>query len=120
MRRTISPSHYISTATMNLSTLDGWEIPHTTLDDNTFYSEDEPRRGHLTSPLDEAFHSRGEPRRIYMLSSPSPPSSPRNMKRKLEMGTSFAKKGDVSQHVCEACGQMISPEKDILGPLTKD
>ena len=27
----------ISTPPMNLSTLDGWETPHTTTDDNTFY-----------------------------------------------------------------------------------
>ena len=34
----------ISTPPMNLSTIEGWETPHTTTDDNTFYSEDEPRR----------------------------------------------------------------------------
>ena len=34
----------ISTPLMNLSTIDGWETPHTTTDDNTFFSEDEPRR----------------------------------------------------------------------------
>ena len=26
----------------------------------------------------------------------------------------------LSQHVCEACGQMIPPTKDIPGPSTKD
>ena len=26
----------------------------------------------------------------------------------------------VSQHVCEACTQMIPPTKDISGPSTKD
>ena len=40
----------ISTPPMNLSTIDGWETPPTTMDDNTFYSEDEPRRAHSTSP----------------------------------------------------------------------
>ena len=34
----------ISTPLMNLSTIGGWETPHTTTDDNTFYSEDEPRK----------------------------------------------------------------------------
>ena len=105
---------------MKLSTIDGWETPHTTLNDITFYSEDEPRRVYWTSPLDETFHSEGEPRRIYLLSSPSPPSPPRKMKRKLEKGMSFPKRGGVSQHVCEAWGQMISPIKDLPGPPTQD
>ena len=35
----------ISTPPMNVSTIGGWETPHTTTDDNTFYSsENEPRR----------------------------------------------------------------------------
>ena len=34
----------ISTPAMNISTIDGWETPHTTTDANTFYSDDEPRR----------------------------------------------------------------------------
>ena len=33
----------ISTPPMNLSTIEEWETPHTTTDDNTFYSDDEPR-----------------------------------------------------------------------------
>ena len=34
-----------STPPMNLSTIEGWETPHTTTEDNTFYSsENEPRR----------------------------------------------------------------------------
>ena len=51
----------ISTATMNLSTIDGWETPYTTTDENNFYSEDEPRRVYCTSPPDETFHSRANP-----------------------------------------------------------
>ena len=35
----------ISTPPLNLSTIEGWETPHTTTDDNTYYSsENEPRR----------------------------------------------------------------------------
>ena len=34
----------ISTPPMNVSTIDSWETSHTTTDDNTFYSSDEPRR----------------------------------------------------------------------------
>ena len=65
----------ISTPPLNVSTFDSWETSHTTTDDNTFYSSDEPRR-------------------IYFLPSshPSPPSLPRKTKRKLEMGKSFPKK----------------------------
>ena len=108
----------ISTRAMNLSTFDTWETPHTTTDDNTFYPEDEPKRVHWTSPLDETFHSEGKPRWIYLLSSPSPPSPPRKMQWKLEMGMSFSKKEGVSQHVCEACRLVIPPTKDIQLPST--
>ena len=34
----------ISTPPMNVSAYNSWETTHTTTDDNTFYSEDEPRR----------------------------------------------------------------------------
>ena len=60
----------ISTPPMNFSTFNSWETPHTTTDDNNFYSEDEPQRVCWTFPLDETFYSEGEPRRIYLLSSP--------------------------------------------------
>ena len=108
----------ISTPPMNVSAYNSWETPHTTTDDNTFYSEDEPRRVYWTSPLGERFESEDEPRRIYVLSlSPSPqPSLPRRQKRKLSLGMSFPKEGGVSQHVCEACGQTIPSTKDIPGP----
>ena len=74
----------ISTPPMNLSTIDGWENPHTTTDENTFDSEDEPRRVHWISTLDEIFLSEGEPRRFYLPPSSSPPSPPRKMKKKLK------------------------------------
>ena len=106
----------ISTPSMNVSTFNSWETPQTTTDDNTFFSEDEPRRVYWTFPLDETFYSEGEPRRIYLLSSLSPPSPPRNMKRKLEIGMSFKKRGGMSQQVCQTCGLVIPPTKDIPGP----
>ena len=37
----------ISTPPMNVSSFDSWETPHKTTDDNTFYSDDEPRRIHF-------------------------------------------------------------------------
>ena len=88
----------IPTPPMNVSTFDSWETPHTTRDDNTIYSGDEPRR-------------------IYFLpSTPTPPPPPRKLKRKLSLGMSFPKGGGVSQHVCEACGQTILSARDIPWP----
>ena len=52
----------ISTPPMNVSAYNSWETPHTTTDDNTFYSDDEPRRVYWTSPLGETFESEDEPR----------------------------------------------------------
>ena len=49
---------------MKISTFNSWETPHSTADDNTFYSSDEPRRVYWTSPADEVFDSEDEPRRI--------------------------------------------------------
>ena len=87
----------ISSPPMSVSAFNSWETTHTTTDDNTFYSDDEPRR-------------------IYFLpSTPTPPPPPRKLKRKLSLGMSFPKKWAVSQHVCDACGQTI-PSKDTPGP----
>ena len=63
----------ISTPPMNLSTIEGWETPHTTMDDNTLYSDDEPRRIY------------------FLLWSLSPPLPLRNFERKLSLGMSFPK-----------------------------
>ena len=66
----------ILTPSMNVSTIDGWETPRTTTDDNTFYSDDEPRR-------------------IYFLPlTPTPAPPPRKLKRKLSLGMSFPKRGE--------------------------
>ena len=98
----------ISTPPMNISTISGWETPHSTTDANTFYSsENGPRRVDWDASLNEIFES-GEPRRVYPIPSPpsTPPPPPRR-KRRLSMGMSFPKKGGVSQHTCEACGQPL-------------
>ena len=98
----------ISTPPMNLSTIEGCETPHTTTDDNTFYSfENEPRRVYWDSSPNETFDS-NEPRRVYPAGSPpSRPPPPPRQKRKLSIGMSFPKKGGVSQHTCETCGQPL-------------
>ena len=112
----------LSTPPMNVSAFSSWETSHTTTNDDTFYSEDEPRRVYWTSPLEETFDSEDEPRRIYVLSpSPSPPPSPPlRQKRKISPGMSFPKEGGRSQHVCEASGQTIPSTKDIPGPSNRD
>ena len=101
----------ISTPPMNLSTIEGWETPHATTDDNTFHSEGGLRRVSWDISPSETFYS-NEPRQISLNSNPSstPPPPPRQ-KRKLSMGMSFPQNGGVSQHNCEACGQPLPVRK---------
>ena len=102
----------ISTPRMNLSTIDDWETTHTTTDDNTFYSSDnDPRRVYWDLSADETFES-NEPRRVYPAGSPpSTPPPPPRQKRKLIIWMPFLKKLGVSQHTCEACGQLLPQTK---------
>ena len=91
-----------STPPMNVSAFNSWETSYTTTNDDTFYSSDEPRRIYFLPPI------------------PSPPPSPRKMKRRFSLGMSFPKYGGVSQHICEACGQTIPAVKDIPGPSSRN
>ena len=101
----------ISSPPMNISTTEGYETPHTTTDDNTFYSsENEPRSVYWDSSPNETFES-NEPRRVYLDRSPSSTPLPPRQKRRLSMGMTFPQKGGVSQHTCEACGQPLPKEK---------
>ena len=93
----------ISTPPMNVSAFNSWETSYTTTDNDTFYSSDEPRRIYFLPP-----------------SLASPPSLPRKMERRLSLGMSFQKKGGVSQHICEACGQTIPSAKDTPGSSNRD
>ena len=102
----------ISTPPMNVSTIEGWDTTYTTTDDNTFYSfENEPRIVYWDISSSDTFDS-NEPRNVSVASSPSstPPPAPRQ-KRRLSMVMSFPKKGGVSQHTCEACGQPLPQGK---------
>ena len=111
----------ISTPPMNVSAFRSWETSYTTTDDNTFYSSDnDPRRIHWETSCNETFES-DEPRRVYPIASPpsTPPLPPRARKRKLSLGMSFPKDGGVSQHICEACGQIIPAIKDTPGPSSR-
>ena len=107
----LSHSSPILTPPMNLSTIEGWETPHTTTDDNTFQlSENEPKRVYWDFSPSETFES-NEPRRVSFASSPSstPPPPPRQ-KRKLSSGMPFPQRG-LSQHTFEACGQPLPQRK---------
>ena len=73
----------ISTPPMNVSTIEGWEKPHTTTEENTFYSsEGEPRRVDWDFSANETVDS-NQPRHVSFASIPSstPPPAPR-LKRK--------------------------------------
>ena len=87
----------ILTPRLNISTIGGCETPHTTTDDNTLYSDDEPRT-------------------IYFLPSiPYPPPPHRMPKRKYSLGMPFPKREGVSHNVSEPCGQMLPELKDMPG-----
>ena len=101
----------ISTPPMNVSTIEGWDTTHTTTDDATFYTDDEPRRVYWDISSSDTFDS-NEPRNVSVASSPSstPPPPPRQ-KRRLSMGMSFPQKEGASHHTCEACGQPLPQGK---------
>ena len=112
----------ISSPPMSVSAFHSFETTHTTTDDNTFYysSDNDPRRIYWETSLNETFES-NEPRRVYPIESPCvTPPPPRAQKRKLSLGMSFPKDGGVSQHICEACGQIIPAAKDTPGPSTRN
>ena len=89
----------ISTPPMNVSTIEGWDTTHTTTDDATFYTDDEPRRVYWDILSSDTFDS-NEPRNVSVASSPSSiPPPPRRQKRKLSIGISFPKKGSVAAHL---------------------
>ena len=101
----------ISTPPLNVSTIEGWDTTQTTTDDTTFYTDDEPRRIYWDISSSDTSDS-NEPRNVSVASSPSSnPPPPRRQKRKLSIGMSFPKKGRVSQHTSEACGQPLLPKK---------
>ena len=94
----------ISTPPMIVNTIEGWETTHTTTDDATFYTDDEPTRVYWDISSRDSFDS-NDPRNVSIASSPSStPPPPRRQRRKLSGGMSFPKKGGVSHHTCEACG----------------
>ena len=103
----------ISTPPMNISTISGWETPHTTTDENTFYSSDnDPRRVYWDASLNETFES-GEPRRVYPIASPHPHRRlHRKEKEDSVWGCLFPKRGSVAAYLRDM--RPTSPmDKDI-------
>ena len=84
----------ISTPPMNVSTIEGWQTMHITTENDTFYTDDEPRRVYWDISSSDTFDS-NEPRIVSVASSPSstPPPPPRQ-KRRLSIGMSFPQKGE--------------------------
>ena len=83
-------------APMNVSTIEDQDTTHTTTDDATFYTDDEPRRIYWDKSSSDTFDS-NEPGNVSVASSPSstlPP--PRRQKRKLIIGMTFPKRGSVA------------------------
>ena len=101
----------ISTSAMNLGTIEGWETPNTTTDDNTFYSKGEPGRVYWDISPNETFDS-NEPRQISFVSSLSTtPPHPSRQKRKLSMGMSFPKKGQCRSTPARHAANPFQPER---------
>ena len=79
----------ISTPPMNVSTIEGWDTTHTKTDNDTFYTDDEPRRVYWDISSSDTFDS-NEPRNVSVASSPSStPPPPLRQKGRLSMGISF-------------------------------
>ena len=100
----------ISTPPMNVSTIEGWATPHTTTDDNTFYSsEKEPRRVYWDFSPDETFNS-NEPRRFSLATSTTSTAT----KEKTEHGDIFSSnRGSVAAHL-RGMQPAPSSQKDTL------
>ena len=60
----------ISTPPLNVNTIEGWETTQTSTDDNTFCTDDEPRRVYLDISSSDTFDS-NEQRNVSVASSPS-------------------------------------------------
>ena len=101
----------ISTPPMNVNTIEGWDATHTTTNDATFYTSDEPRRVYWDISTSDTFDS-NEPRNVSVASSPSStPPPPRRQKRKLSIGMSFPKKGECRSTPARHAANPYQPER---------
>ena len=60
-----------------------------------------------------------KPEKIFFAFNYYPTAAASKTKTQIEPGNVLSKRRGVSQHVCEACGQIIPSTKDIPGPSTK-
>ena len=102
----------ISTPPMNSSTMENWETPHTSTDEKTFFSEDEPKQvyWHISSsetsdssePQTSIHHF--EPFHLTAISTTT-------KEDELSMRVSSPKNRRVSKHTCEAFRQPLPVRK---------
>ena len=84
----------ISTPPMNVSAYNSWETPHTTTEDNTFYSEDEPRRVYWKSPLGEILNPKINPEDLPPITeSLTAAITSAKAEKKVEPGNVLSKRG---------------------------
>ena len=90
----------ISTPPMNVSAFNSWETTHTTTDDATIYTDDEPRRVYWHISSSDTSNS-NEPRNVSVASSPSStPPPPRRQKKETQHRDVFSQKGgSVAAHL---------------------
>ena len=104
----------ISTPPRDVSTIEGWETPHTTTDDNTFYSsEGEPRRVYWDFSPNETDNS-NQPRHVWLFKPllHTAPSTTTN--ENTEHGVVFSsKEGIVAAHL-RGMRPAPSSQKDTL------
>ena len=105
----------ISTPPMTVSTIEGWgDTAHTTTDDATFYTDDEPRRVYWDTLSSDTFDS-NEPRNVSVASSPfSTPPPLRRQKRKLSIGMFFLKKSGSDAAHLRGMRPTLTAKKDPL------
>ena len=104
----------ISMPPMNVSTIEGWETPHTTTDDNTISSsENERRRVYWDFSPDETFNT-NEPRKVSVAPRPSSTPPPPRRQKKTEHRDLFSqKKESVAAHL-RGMRLTLTSRKDTL------
>ena len=99
----------ICTPPMNLSTIEGWETPHTFIDDNVFYSDGEPRRVYWDISPNETFDSNA-PRQVFLDSGPSL-TSPHPPRQKRKLICLFLKKGQCRSTPARHAARPYQPKR---------
>ena len=108
----------ISTPPMNVSIIEGWETPHTTTDDNTFSTNDEPRRVYWGISPNETFDS-NEPRQASFASSPSSTPPPQDDKKENRAWGCFSSKGGSDAAHLRGMQPALTSQKDTLNAQVK-